>query len=195
MKHLGTKSIETERLILRKFSIEDAEYMYKNWAGDSEVTKYLTWPTHSSVKTSENVIKMWEKNNDSLDQYQWCIELKDIGEAIGSISVVNLKEDINAVEVGYCIGKNFWRMGITSEAFSALITFFFEEIQVNRVEARHDSNNPNSGNVMEKCGLKKEGLKHQGDRNNAGICDAVIYGLIKEDWQKYSTTPILCNQT
>ena len=61
MKHLGTKRIETERLILRKFTIEDAEDMFKNWASDNEVTKYLTWPAHSSLEVSKEVISMWEK--------------------------------------------------------------------------------------------------------------------------------------
>ncbi len=182
MKHLGTKRIETERLILRKFTIEDAEDMYKNWACEDKVTKYLTWPTHPSVEVSKSVINMWEKESDSLNYYQWCIELKETGEAIGSISVVHILEEINAVEVGYCIGKRFWGLGITSEAFTALITFFFKEMQVNRIEARHDLNNPNSGKVMEKCGLIKEGIKRQGDKNNTGICDVVLYGLVREDW-------------
>jgi len=180
MKHLGTKRIETERLILRKFIIEDAEDMFKNWASDNEVTKYLTWPAHSSLEVSKEVISIWEKESESLDYYQWCIELKESGEAIGSISGVHIMEDINAVEVGYCIGKKFWKQGITSEAFGALISFFFEEMEVNRIEARHDLNNPSSGKVMEKCGLIKEGVKRQGDINNTGICDSVIYGLARK---------------
>jgi ribosomal-protein-alanine N-acetyltransferase len=182
MIHLGAKRIETERLILRKFTIDDAEDMFKNWANDGDVTKYLTWPVHSDVEVSKNIISMWEKENDSLNHYQWCIELKELGEAIGSISVVTIEEDISAVEVGYCIGKKFWGLGITSEAFSALIPFFFEEMQVNRVQARHDLNNPASGRVMAKCGLVKEGMRRQGDKNNTGICDVVLYGLVKDDW-------------
>lgn len=184
MNHLGTKRIETERLILRKFTMDDVDDMYNNWAGDDDVTKYLTWPTHSNADVSKYVIGMWEKEYDSLNSYQWCIELKEIGEAIGSIGVVNLEEKINAVEVGYCIGKRFWGQGITSEAFSALIPFFFEEMQVNRVESRHDSNNPASGKVMLKCGLVKEGMRRQRDINNSGICDEVLYGLLKDDWRK-----------
>lgn len=184
MKHLGTKRIETENLILRKFRIDDAEDMFKNWASDDEVTKYLTWPKHSSVEVSKSIISMWEKDNDSLNHYQWCIELKELGQAIGSIGVVNLKEDINTVEIGYCIGKKFWGQGFTSEAFGALIPFFFEEMQVNRVESRYDLNNPASGKVMEKCGLIREGMKRQGDKNNSGICDVVLYGLVKDDWQR-----------
>lgn len=187
MKHSGTKRIETENLILREFRIEDAEDMFKNWAGDDEVTKYLTWPTHSSIEVSKSVTGMWEKEYNSLNSYQWCIELKKSGQAIGSIGVVNLNEDINAVEIGYCIGRKFWGQGFTSEALEALIPFFFEEIQVNRIEARHDLRNPASGKVMEKCGLIKEGMKPQGGKNNSGICDMVFYGLIRAVWKESSS--------
>ncbi len=187
MNHLGTKTIETGKLILRKFKIEDAKDMFKNWGSDNEVTKYLTWPAHKSVEDSEKIISMWLKEYDSLKNYQWGIELKESGEAIGSISVVNIKEDIDTVEVGYCIGKKFWKQGITSEAFSALIPFFFEEVQVNRIESHHDINNPNSGRVMAKCGLIKEGVHRQASKNNTGICDIAIYGLVRDDWQRSHT--------
>ena len=59
MNHQGTKTIETERLILRRFTMEDAPAMYRNWASDPEVTKYLTWPAHSSVEVSQQVLRDW----------------------------------------------------------------------------------------------------------------------------------------
>ncbi|PYG87031.1 ribosomal-protein-alanine N-acetyltransferase [Ruminiclostridium sufflavum DSM 19573] len=184
MKHLGTKAIETERLILRRFNLSDASNMYINWASDEEVTRYLTWPAHMNAEETEMIIGLWIKDYESPKTYQWCIELKDSGEAIGSISAVNVKEDVDSVEIGYCIGREFWRRGITSEAFSAVIKFFFEEVQASRIEARHDSENPGSGRVMEKCGLVMEGIHRQGYRNNNGICDLVVYGLLKDEWRQ-----------
>lgn len=59
MKHCGTQRIETDRLILRRYVIEDADAMYKNWASDSEVTKFLTWQPHSSVEVSWGIIENW----------------------------------------------------------------------------------------------------------------------------------------
>jgi ribosomal-protein-alanine N-acetyltransferase len=152
--------------------------MYKNWAGDDEVTKYLTWPTHKSVEVSRRVTGEWVKGYSDDKYYQWCIELKSTGEAIGSIAAVNYKENIEAVEIGYCIGRKFWNQGYTSEAFKALIQFFFQEVGVNRIEARHDPNNPGSGKVMLKCGLKYEGTRIKADRNNTGICDVAMYGIL-----------------
>lgn len=178
MKNLGTKTIETKRLILRKFSLSDAEDMYKNWASDDKVTKFLTWPTHAELEISRRVIDKWVKDYSDDKKYQWCIELKSTGEAIGSVGVSKYKENIEAVEIGYCISRRYWNQGITSEAFKAVIQFFFQEVGVNRIEARHDPLNPNSGKVMLKCGLKYEGTKIKADKNNTGICDIAMYGII-----------------
>ena len=65
MKNCGTQRIETDRLILRRYKIEDADAMYKNWASDSEVTKFLTWQPHSSVEVSRSIIVDWLINGRS----------------------------------------------------------------------------------------------------------------------------------
>ena len=73
MNHLGTRELATERLTLRRFEIEDAEYMFYNWAKDPEVTKYLTWPAHESLEISEKIVKDWVSHYDELNYYQWAI--------------------------------------------------------------------------------------------------------------------------
>ena len=184
MEHLGTKTLETERLILRKFIINDVENMFKNWANDNDVTKYLVWSSHQDLNVSKSVIETWIENYKKNDFYNWGIILKEINEPIGSIGVVGQNDNIKMVHIGYCIGKNWWNKGIVSEALNELIKFFFNEIGVNRIESRHDPNNPNSGKVMAKCGMKYEGHMKQADRNNQGIVDAVFYGIIAEEYFK-----------
>lgn len=183
MEHKGTKYLETERLILRPFVIEDAQAMYKNWASDHEVTKYLTWPTHENVSVSEDILKEWTANYHDKSFYQWAIVLKEYSdEPIGSISVVKQIDDvIKMADVGYCIGRNWWRMGITSEALKRVMQFLFDEVGVNKVESRHDLQNPHSGGVMKKCGMKYEGTLRQNDRNNQGVCDVSYYGLLASE--------------
>ena len=181
MKHCGTQVIETERLVLRRFTAEDAEAMYRNWASDSEVTKFLTWPTHKSPEVTRAVLSDWIPRYQDDNYYQWAIELRNLGEPIGSIAAVGLNEEADSVHVGYCIGRRFWHQGIMSEAFSAVIDFFFDQVGANRVESRHDPNNPYSGMVMRKCGLKYEGTLRSSDRNNQGICDASWYGILRSD--------------
>lgn len=182
MKHCGTQRIETDRLILRRYVIEDADAMYKNWASDSEVTKFLTWQPHSSVEVSRGIIENWLKEYSDKRYYQWAIVLKDNGnEPIGDISVVHMKEDISMVHIGYCLGRAWWRRGIMSEALKAVTDFMFDTVEVNRVESRHDPMNPNSGKVMQKCGMKYEGTLRSADRNNQGICDACYYALLRSE--------------
>ncbi len=108
--------------------------------------------------------------------YHWAIILKGHGdEPIGDIGVVDMKENISMVHIGYCIGREWWHKGITSEALSAVMDFLFDIVDVNRIEARHDPRNPNSGRVMIKCGMKYEGTMRSSDWNNQGTCDIVSY--------------------
>lgn len=113
--------------------------------------------------------------------YQWMIELKELGEVIGSISGVDMKESIASVEIGYCIGRAWWHRGLMTEALGAVIDYFLDQVGANRVEARHDPNNPNSGGVMRKCGMQYEGTSRQADRNNQGICDVARYAILRSD--------------
>ena len=181
MKHCGTQRLETERLILRRFVIEDTAAMYKNWASDDDVTKYLIWQTHSSPEITDSILEEWVSSYADEKFYQWAIVLKEIGEPIGSISVVHMNEDVSMVHVGYCIGKAWWNKGITSEALKAVMNFLFDTVEVNRVESRHDPRNINSGKVMKKCGMKYEGTLRSSDRNNQGICDASYYGILRSE--------------
>ncbi len=181
LTHKGTQKLETKRLILRKAAPEDAQPMYENWASDPEVTKFLTWPPHSSPAVSEAVLKSWIEAYESADYYQWMIVLKDLNQPIGSISVVSKDDQVGKAEVGYCIGRRWWHKGIMSEALQAVIDFLFEEVHMNRIEAKHDPNNPHSGGVMRKCGMKYEGMARQSGWNNQGVCDIACYSILREE--------------
>ena len=182
MKHCGTQRIETDRLVLREFSLDDAEAMYRNWASDPEVVKYLTWPVHADVDVSKEVLKDWVSSYIQKDYYQWAIVLKENGnDPIGSISAVKVNDDIDMVHIGYCMGRDWWHQGIMSEALQAVMDFFFDEVGANRIESRHDPRNPHSGMVMKKCGMKYEGTMRSSDRNNQGICDASWYALLRSE--------------
>ena len=192
MKHCGTQTLETKRLILRRFTVRDADAMYTNWASDPEVTRYLTWPAHAGVETSRAVLADWTAAYAQESCYQWAIVLKDrADEPIGSIGAVNVSDDIAAVQIGYCLGRRWWHQGIMSEALGAVMDFFFDAVGCNRVAGRHDPRNPHSGMVMQKCGMKYEGTQRSADRNNQGICDTSWYALLKDE--RYAAHP--CEKT
>ena len=182
MKHKGTITIETDRLILRKFAVDDVDAVFRNWTSDENVTEFLRWPTHAHTDLSKRVLREWIAGYERLDFYQWAIVLKEINEPIGTISVVGMDELTEKVHIGYCIGSKWWHFGFTSEALSAIIPFFFEQVEVKRLESQHDPENPNSGSVMKKCGMIYEGTLRKADWNNRGIVDACIYGMLASDY-------------
>ncbi len=179
MQHRGTQPIETGRLLLRPLVPGDVPYMFRNWASDPEVTRYLTWQAHQNIGTTEFVVNDWIRNYTDPDFYQWAITLKGSNEPIGTIGGMRPNHKIGKIEVGYCLGKAWWHRGIMSEALSAVIWYFFQVEGFQRVEATHDRNNPNSGAVMRKCGMQYEGTFLRGGYNNQGVCDLVWYAILK----------------
>ena len=181
MNKAGTQQIETHRLILRPFRMEDAEDMFGNWTSDPEVTRFLTWPTHSSIEATRWVLSDWMPRYESGDYFNWAIEWKETGGVIGSIAVVKLDEEKESAEIGYCLGQAFWGRGIMPEALRAVMDYLFDTVGVHRIAASHDARNPKSGRVMVKAGMKKEGVLRGAGKNNQGICDDVWYAMLKSD--------------
>ena len=128
MSHKGTQTLETKRLILRAFTPDDAEAAFENWMSDPKVTEFLRWKTHADISDSRKIVNEWVSRSADPEFYQWAIVPKDVNEPIGTISVVDRNEALGIFHIGYCIGSKWWHKGITSEAFSAVIHFLFEEV-------------------------------------------------------------------
>ena len=181
MNHIGTQPIETGRLILRRYTAQDAPAMYRNWASDPEVTRFLTWPTHASEEVTRGLIEnYWIPRYDNPDYYHWGLTLKETGELIGDIAAVRVTEPIAEAELGWCMGRAWWGRGYMPEAARAVVEYLFRA-GFNRVMAAHDVNNPKSGRVMQKIGMTKEGVLRQAGRNNQGIVDMAFYAILKSD--------------
>ena len=189
MEHKGTARLETKRLILRPFTLEDAEAMYHNYASDPAVVTYLTWPLHESAEATRELLKLWTAQYEKDDFYQWAIELRELGEVVGSISVVEWQKDADAPELGWCLGSKWWGRGLMPEAAAAVVKFLFEEVGVARITARYDIENPKSGRVMEKLGMSYEGTLRRHGKNNRGVVDEVCYGLLREEYEAGAVSP------
>ena len=183
MEHKGTKRLETKRLILRQYRVDDVEDMFNHWASDPEVTKFLTWPAHTEVEKTNERIADWISNYPDPAFYNWAIELKSEGFIIGSISVVRMNETVASADIGYCMGKAWWGQGIMAEALQAVVDYLFAEVGMNRIAATHDKNNPNSGRVMDKVGMHVEGILRASGINQLGICDMVWHSILRSEWE------------
>ena len=188
MNNLGTVTIETSRLILRQYTLNDAYDAYSNWTSDTQVTKFLRWEAHKSVDMSKSIISNWISQYDDKLFYNWVIELKDIGQPIGNIAVVGYNEMENMVHIGYCLGKNWWGKSIMTEALEAVIKFMFEQVGAVRVESQFNPINIGSGRVMAKAGMIYEKTIPNFDKSNAGTSDAVMYALHADEYFNKKTT-------
>ena len=184
MNHVGTVTIDTERLILRKFEVLDAQNMFDNWANSREVCKFLSWEPHGSVETTKDILARWMEAYQNSERYHWAIVLKEIGEVIGSLSVITLSEKHQNCELGYCMGEQYWGKGIMTEAVKAVISFLFNEVGFHRLYAGHDTLNPASGKVMQKSGMVLEGtLRHNKVRKDGSFADGNIWAILSDDWK------------
>ncbi|NLL00501.1 MAG: GNAT family N-acetyltransferase [Clostridiales bacterium] len=185
MNHIGTNSIETMRLILRRFRPEDTFDMYSNWASDIETLRYLPWGPHSDVNVTHRRILSWVANYEQANVYNWAIYLKTQKQVIGSISVEMSNDKEESCEVGYCIGKSFWGREIVVEALRAIMHYLFYEVGYKKIFARYDVLNTASGRVMQKVGMHYDRtMKDVGRRRDGSLYDVVIYVKYKDDLEE-----------
>lgn len=156
--------------------------MFINWASDPLVTRHLSWQTHADVSVTRSVLESWVAHYDDEDYYHWGVTLTQPSTLIGTVSVVTTVEEAELVHIGYCYGRRWWGRGLAAEALSALTGFFIGEVGARKVESMHDPRNPASGRVMEKCGMRQEGIRRQCHRSSLGICDGCYHGILAEEW-------------
>ena len=183
MEHRGTVRLETERLILRRFVSEDAQEFFDNWACDPEVARYVTWPAHESAAVTRDLLEQdWIPRYARPDYYNWAIVWKGTGTVIGNVECFEPRESVGELRLGYCMSRQFWGRGIMPEAVREIIRFLFFEVGANRIQAEHDTRNPKSGRVMQKCGMQYEGTLRQKIRTTAGLADECVYGILKSEF-------------
>lgn len=120
LTHKGTKELTTKRLKLRRFTVDDAQEMFNNWANDAEVTKFVSWPPHSTPDLTRELLGKWVEEYEKSDYYSWAIEYN--GRLIGSIGAPSKTERDERTEIGYCIARDCWNKGITTEALERFAT-------------------------------------------------------------------------
>lgn len=188
LTHKGTVRLETDRLVLRRFVMEDMEEAYCNCWSDHDVwkwTNYAPMECIGDVMTKAHMFtEAWLGAYERPDRYSWAIELKETGEVIGRFFGMHPDDRLSQIELAYELGRKWWNRGLMTEAVAAVIHYLFTEVGVNRIHAYHAHANPASGRVMQKCGMKYEGTLRQGCICNAGIFDKVCYSILAEEYRK-----------
>lgn len=173
-----SKLLETERLILRKIKIDDAQQMFDNYASRDVVTEFLRWKSHKSVQNTISYLSSVVIPAYNEETYRWAIELKSNRQMIGCIDVVKFDKSVKMAELGYVLSDDYWGLGIMPEAGKAVIEYL-KELDFKRIQAIHHMGNPKSGRVMQKLGMQFEGVLRKAHLNKKGeIIDVAMYALI-----------------
>ena len=178
MEHKGTQTIETERLILRRFELSDAQNMFDNYTSKANVTEYLSWSAHKSIEeTKSYLLDCVLPEYDKINTYRWAIVWKENNEVIGGIDVRISDESCRRAELGWVIGDDYWGNGIMPEAAKSVINYLFT-VGYERIQAIHHIANIKSGRVMQKIGMQFEGiLKKFYTDNENNLVDYCIYAI------------------
>ena len=154
-QHTGTLTLETKRLLLRKFEYSDCASMLHNWIANPNVQHRYGEPTYETKEDVKKLLDIWIPQYQDHSFYRWAIILKENNENIGQIAFCRTYTACKTAEIEYCIGEDYWGNGYATEALTAVIRFSFENPQFQRLEAFHLTENIKSGKVLRKAGMKK----------------------------------------
>ena len=175
--------LETDRLLLRPLSVRDAGDIY-SWASDPEVARYVLWTPHGSVSDTRSYLRSMRSLYRRGLPSSWAVVLRSTGRVIGTIGFMWYSEANCSAEVGYSFSREYWNRGYATEALRSVLSSAFSMLPLNRVEAQHDIRNPASGRVMEKCGMRREGLLRRRIRNKGEFVDIVLYAVLRSDLEE-----------
>lgn len=173
------KSLETERLFLRGWKLDDVNDLYE-YAKDRNVGPIAGWAPHTSLEDSMAVLKSYIENDNA-----WAIELKENRKVIGMIKIYpdDNHGRYHAMMINYALSAVYWGHGYMTETVSRVMRYAFEELNIDLLTVFHYPQNIASRRVIEKCGFDYDGTIEQGcTRYDGQVFDAVCHSLLRQDW-------------
>lgn len=167
-------TLDTPRLTLRRICIDDYLDMY-DYSHREEVTRYLLWSPHPNEEYTHRYIEQLQTQYRIGEFYDWAVVCKENGKMIGTCGFTSFDLNHNRAEIGYVLNPDYWGRGIIPEAVCEVMRFGFCELRLNRIEAHYIFGNDRSRRVMEKCGMKFEGVMRsymyiKNEYKDIGIC-------------------------
>jgi ribosomal-protein-alanine N-acetyltransferase len=180
-------TLTTERLTLRLFQATDLQSELKQQQ-DPEIMRYIRAPQTDEqvIETFEGMLKPWQGNDR-----EWlglCVTRTADQQALGTTSFRFEVLDFAITEIGYRLHREFQGQGYAFEAVSALVEFLFGTLKVHKIMAICDPRNISSFKLMQKLGMEKEGLQRKHYKIGEQYTDALLAGLLQEDWSRMTTS-------
>jgi ribosomal-protein-alanine N-acetyltransferase len=174
--------IKTERLILRPFRLADAPTVRRLAGVEKVASTTLRIPHPYEKGMAENWIRTHKRSFDRREAVVYAIVSRRTGKLIGAISL-QLDMPNESAELGFWIGSRNWNRGYATEAAEVMLMYGFTELGLNRIHAHHFTRNPASGRVLEKIGMRREGVLRQHIKKWGRFADIIVYAILREDYQ------------
>lgn len=174
--------LETARTRLRPITYSDLDDMY-DYCSHPDVSRYTTWDKHESKEDTKGFIDFVLSRYEADQLGPWGIEYKPTGKLIGSCNYLNCDSHTMKVEIGYVLSNDYWNKGIMTEVVNRIIQFGFTEVGLVRIQAMCMVNNTGSAKVMEKTGMKFEGVLRNYAKVKQELHDLNMYAITIEDYR------------
>lgn len=184
LTHIGTQTIETEQLTLRRFQYTDDDSMLKYWVADEKIQSLYSEPVYSTKEEVKGLLDKYISSYEKSDYYRWAVTEKGKNECIGQIAYFLVDSKNHFAEIEYCIGSMFQRKGYATEAAKAVIAFGFDKINLHKVQICCKEINKPSQRVIEKCGLTYEGMLRDYFYMNNQYIGRRYYSILRNEYEK-----------
>ncbi|MDZ4698307.1 MAG: GNAT family N-acetyltransferase [Rhodothermales bacterium] len=174
--------LKTERLTLRSFRANDASRLQR-LAGNEAVARTTFLPYPYNEGQAESWIRHQEEDYLAGRLTNFAIELRASQELIGSIGLM-LEPAYRHAQLGYWLGEPYWGRGYGTEAAEAVVAHGFQHLDLHRIFAAHFSNNPASGRILIKVGMRHEGRQREHYLRFNVFEDAEIYGILRREFEE-----------
>jgi len=181
-EHVGSGTIDTERLVLRPFDRGDVDATFRNWAGDERVQKLYGEPVYPTREAVSELLDGYMRRYEQGDYYRWVIDEKNGARSIGQIAFFLVDPKNHFAEIEYCIGVEFQGKGYATEATRAVIEYGFQKMGLNKVQICHNARNPRSKRVIEKCGFTHEGTLRDYFYMDGDFVDRLYYSILAREF-------------
>src|SRR5579884_421038 len=171
--------LETTRLRLRPLNMTDAPAMFA-YGSDPEIARLGMWLPLANLAESEADIREVLAGYQNGEQWTWAIEQQGDDTMIGRCDLLKYRRIHRNAEVGYTLARQVWGKGYATEALHTLAQFAFSQLQLHRLEALVLDFNIASIRVLEKVGMRREGIKHEAYFVDGHFADLLCYGLLAQ---------------
>lgn len=183
MNHIGTITINTKRLILRKFDFADALDMLELWVSKPEIQHMYSEPTYNTIDEVNELLEKYIQNYDNNDYYRWAIVDNDSNRCIGQIAFYLVDTNNHFAEIEYCIASEYQNKGLMTEAVKAVIGFGFEIIGLHKIQISTKEINAPSKRVIEKSGFTYEGTLRDYFYYEGKYIDRLYYSMLFSEYE------------